>query len=418
MKKIFFLYNNYERERVIIERICAKFKLMNISVFRGGITDKDIVKQLFQVRPHIIFTFPITTYTQIDIYMMAKIFFHSKIITFTTEGLAKFQEEEVAKVFAGFYDYPAGLVDYHTYWGRYAAKYIGRELYQQHKMQNWDQIRVFGNPMYEKDYSAFPKYRFSENVRIKVLVLTGFHGSLYTEQDLLKAQDVVNVKVKSKKEILSDKTFKKYREMTLEEKKYSEKYMQHIIDAADNNPEVLFAIKLHPQEILIRQRTPYKLKYLKRMEHIENIQIIDESIPIGSLLPDFQLLVHYGSTVDLEAYIYKVPTLKLELRNVKNNFMSETNRVTASTYYADIDEQDAISKYVVKLKEGKDLFRKNQITEKQLYAYMNYMNEQTYKPSEQIADFLSKPLKFHRLNLSVFEKLRWMKWGIKNYFYF
>lgn len=418
MKKVFFLYNNYERERVIIERICTKLKSKNIDVFQGGITDKNIVKQLFRVRPHIIFTFPITTYAQIDIYMMAKLFFHSKIITFTTEGLAKFREEEVAKIFAGFYDYPSGLIDYHTYWGKYAAKYIGRELYQQHKMQSRNQIRVFGNPMYEKGYSTFPKYRFSDDMRRKVLVLTGFQGSLYTEQDLIKAQDVVNVKGKSKKEILSDETFKKYKELALEEKKYREKYIQHITDAANNNPEVLFVVKLHPQEILIRQHTPYKLKYLKRLEHIENIQIIDESVPIGSLLSDFHLLVHYGSTVDLEAYIYRVPTLKLELRNVKNNFMSETNRVTASTYYADIDEQDAISKYVSKLKEGKDLFQQNQVTERQLYAYMNYMDEQTYKPSEQIADFLSKPLRFHRLDMSMSEKFKWMKYGIKNYFYF
>ena len=207
---------------------------------------------------------------------------------------------------------------------------------------------------------------------------------------------------------MQDETFIKYKELAASEKVYAEKYTRHIVEEANRNPEVLFVVKLHPKEISIKGYAPDKLKYLKKLENIENIQIIEESVPIGSLLPYFQLLIHYGSTVDLEAYIYKVPTVKIELRDIKNCFIAEANRTTASTYYVDIDEENAISEFIDKVRAGEELFRQNKLTEKQLYYYMNYKAEENYTPSEQIADFLSGSLQFNKLNLTVYERLKYL----------
>lgn len=417
MRRIFFLYNNYEREHANIELISRQLKSRNVQIFQGGMADQDIVKQLFLARPHVIFTFPVATYHQIYIYTMVKAIFHSIIITFTTEGVGQFHLDEVSKLFAGVYSFPAELVDYHIFWGKYMAKYVGRELYRQQKIIRRDQIKVFGNPMYEKVYTKPIQLRGIDDRRIKVLILTGFHTSVYTEQDFINAQDVVNVKGKNTEEIMNDETFIKYKELAASERTYAEKYTRHIVEVAKRNPDVMFVIKLHPKEISIKKYAPYKLKYLKKLENIKNVQIIEESIPIGSLLPYFQLLVHYGSTVDLEAYIYRVPTVKLELRNIMNNFSAEANRITASTYYVDIDEENAISKFVDKLKMGDELFRLNRLTEKQLYGYMNYRDDESYKPSVQIANFLSGPLQLNKLNLSIYEKLKytylWMKRTLK-----
>lgn len=137
--------------------------------------------------------------------------------------------------------------------------------------------------------------------------------------------------------------------------------------------------------------------------------MIEESVSLASLLPYVQLVIHYGSTADLEAYIYKVPTVKVELKNVENNFMPETYRLTASTYYVDIDEDNSISKFVVELKNGMDIFRENELTEKQLYAYMSYKDKQSYSPSTQIADFLIGTLQFHKLDLDIMEKWKCFK---------
>lgn len=410
MRRIFFLYNNYEREHVNVELISKRLESKNVQTFQGGITDCDILKKLFLARPHVIFTYPVVTYHQINIYMMLKATFHSVIITFTTEGLAQFHLDEISKLFVGFYDFPAELVDYHFFWGKYMAKYVGRELYRQHKVMKREQIKVFGNPMYEKTavYAHPFQWKDMDDRKTKVLILTGFHTSVYTEQDFINAQDVVNVKGKSEEEILQDETFIKYKELAASEKVYAEKYTRHIVEEANRNPEVLFVVKLHPKEISIKGYAPDKLKYLKKLENIENIQIIEESVPIGSLLPYFQLLIHYGSTVDLEAYIYKVPTVKIELRDIKNCFIAEANRTTASTYYVDIDEENAISEFIDKVRAGEELFRQNKLTEKQLYYYMNYKAEENYTPSEQIADFLSGSLQFNKLNLTVYERLKYL----------
>lgn len=416
VRRIFFLYNNYEREHSNIDLICKKLETKNVVTFRGGITDKNIVNQLFRIRPHIIFTFPITTQIQVELYTMAKLFFHSEIITFTTEGLIDYHDEEVVKVWAGFYRYSPTLVDYHVYWGHYAAKYIGQELHRQNKVVGKHQIKVFGNPMYEKVYSNENKIvEFQHDERIKVLILTGFHAATYSRKDYIHANDIVNTNQKSKKDILNDKILNKYCNCAEEEKIYSEKYIQHIINAANKNPDVLFAVKLHPQEILIKKNNPRKINYLYSLQGIDNIQIIEESIPIGELMPYFKLLVHYGSTVDLEAYTYKVPTLKIEIRNVNNNFLVEANRLTESTFYADIDEPDAISKFIDELKIKENLFRSNSITEKQLYGYMNYLNKESYKPSMEIAEFLCSNLKFHKLKFSICEKIKWVHYLVKKY---
>lgn len=404
MKKILFLYNNYEREHTIIELICCKLENKKVVTFREGITDKDLIKKIFRIRPNIVFTFPITTQIQIDVYRILKIFFHSVIITYTTEGLLDYHNKECVKLWSGFYNYPCTLVDYHIYWGRLAAKYIGYELYKQRKLIGKYQIKVLGNPMYEKVYKEDKRLeKIYKDSRNKILILTGFHTSLYTKQDFIYAQDVVNIMGKSKKEILYDESLTKFCEASSSEKEYCEKYIQHIIEAAAANPDILFIVKLHPQEILINKEYPNKIEYLKRLENIENIYVLNKSIPIGTLLPYCKLMVHYGSTTALEAYIYKVPTLKLELTKVKNEFMAETQRLTESTFYADIDEENAISKYVTELKTRGNLFNESIIIQRQLYDYMDYVDEKNYKPSEKIANFLCGHLKYHKMCISIGE---------------
>jgi hypothetical protein len=275
--------------------------------------------------------------------------------------------------------------------------------------------------MYEKTYEN--KYdnnleiiKLQSDPRIKVLVLTGFHMGDYVLKDVINAKDVINTNGKTKEEILNDTVLKQWLQMIDEEKLYREKYIQHIIEAANEHPDVLFVVKLHPHEILDRKNKTNKQMYLKKLENIDNIEIIEESIPIGVLLPYFKLMVHYGSTASMEAYTYHVPTLKLEIRDINNPFSVEANRTTESTYYEDINEPNAISKYVVELKQNDSLFQTSKIMEKQLYGYMNYKDGQSYQPSKWIAEFLCSDLKYHKLNMSIGEKIEFLIKFFKRYF--
>lgn len=397
-RRIVFLYNKYEREHAIIELISMELKKYDCKVCEIAIADSKCIKKVLLFNPQIIVTFPITTIMQKDIYTYIKKILRCKIVTYTTEGLFDYNNEDIIKINAGTYNYSADLIDYHVYWGKLAARKIGKELYMQKKLKSGKQIRVFGNPMYEKNkiqiYYQSNKYKeILQEWNQVVLVLTGFITSEYTIKDYINAEDIVNIRGKDRKQILNDPVLNEWIRATEYQKVYREKYIDTIIDAAKKNIDTLYVVKLHPLEIRAKRNSSTAIRYIDCLKNIKNILVIDESIPVGALLPYCNLMIHYGSTVDLEAYIYKVPTLKLELRDINNNMLSETNRLTESTYYANVDEMDVIDRYTKGVKDGRISFRINGKIEKQLEDLMNYKEGNNYNPSEKFARFLCTDLK-------------------------
>lgn len=411
MRRILFLYNNWEREHTIIERFSRELqKKKHVKVFQKKCFDVDLFPQLLKIRPHIIVTYPITTRRQIDIYMFAKICCHSIIITYTTEGLMDYHDEENIKCFAGMYDYQPELVDYHLFWGRAVARRLGYELYLQNKLLSKSQIRIIGNPMYEKDCHVSPEIcTLMHDSREKILVLTGFDASLYSKKSILNLQDVVDTLGKSREEIFRDKMLIEYFDMIEQERVYCDKYISHIVNAARKHQEILFIVKLHPHEIASVKVRHMKLNYLDPLRGLENVKLIETSIPVSELLSVSRLMMHYGSTVDMESYIYRVPTLKLEQRGVINKHMIERcRRLTASTYYENIDDSGILDKYAEKIENGEELFQQNNEIEKQLYEYMNYVLGKPYHPSRRMAEFLCSDLIFHKPDVELVQRVRFI----------
>ena len=235
-----------------------------------------------------------------------------------------------------------------------------------------------------------------------ILILTGFSLAEYTLKDLINAQDVVKINGRTKKQILDDPVLKETLEAVENEKIYCKKYIDTILDAASKNEDTLFIIKLHPIEIQLKKNKK-EPRYLERLKNIKNIVIIEDTWPIGALLHHCSLMVHYGSTVDLEAYIYEVPTLKLENNIPYNELLCSTIRLTSSTYYGNIDDNQILDKYVKGIKKGTVKFKKNSQTEKQLETIMNYKIGCEYNPSERIAKFLCSNLHKNKLHLSLSE---------------
>ena len=145
--------------------------------------------------------------------------------------------------------------------------------------------------------------------------------------------------------------------------------------------------------------------------------VVKESIPIGVLLSQVDFMVHYGSTVDLEAYIYGVPTLKLEWEAENKMFFVEGIRLTESTYYEDVRDKTAIDKYIRLLKKSVSLFRENKNVEKQLYECMNYKLNQEYYPSREFAIFLNSINKKNKLRLRKKEYINFFQWIGKQIFF-
>lgn len=404
-----FLYNNLERERVNIEFVKEELELLGNKVHMMHLASGDILRKLLKIRPDIIVTFPITTQNQIYIYTFAKIICGSIIVTFTTEGLIDFENQENLALSAGIYDYSDKLIDYHTFWGGLVAEKLGAVLQKQNKISDGERIRVFGNPMYEKEriLEYYGKneliQKLSGNSQKKILVLTGFHASCYEKDEIINAQDIIDINDRDEEEI------RRVLDSFKNQKIYSEKYINCVVYAAEKNPDILFLVKLHPQEILMN-KGQHKLPYLKQLENVNNIMLIKESIPIGVLLSQVDLMVHYGSTVDLEAYIYGIPTLKLEYEAENKILLVEGVRLTESTYYEDVRNITSIDKYVQQLKGRDSLFRNNENVEKQLYECMNYRMNQKYCPSKEFAIFLNSINKRERLRLGKKEYVDFYYW--------
>lgn len=418
MKKILFLYNNYEREHTNIELISQELKKYGNLVKTIGFCDKDVLQKILKINPNIVITFPITTYDQIYMYKLVKKICRCVIVTYTTEGLFDLNNIENIRAYAGYYDYSDKLVDYHMFWGATYAKKLGKELYNQKKLHSAKQIKVFGNPMYEID--KFEEKGTNEVINKiendpnrKVLILTGFHSSEYTIQNFIDAQDIINTKGKTKEEVLKSKELNKWVDVSKYEKIYCEKYINIVLEAAQKNKDITFYVKLHPCEILARQTDKSRIKYINVLNQVNNIVLINQSIPLGSILKYFTLMVHYGSTVDLEAYLYKVPTLKIEMRDYHNDFLCESIKLTESTYYEDINNSNALDFYIKKIRDKEILFKENKKLENQLYDFMNYKCGQPYEPSKEMARFLNSRLRRNDIKLSIAEWIDLLNWAKK-----
>lgn len=421
-RKLLFLYNNWDREHVIIEIFAKKInKNLDIKCYKVGMLDADLIKKIMQVRPNIVITFPIASYRQIVVYEFIKKMYNSIIMAYTTEGYLDLQNDEQVKMHCGVFDYSSSLIDYHLFWGTKVSEVLGTKLLGQNKVKRKEQIVVIGNPLYEKreitklyshnDYVQIMK-RESKKYRKSVLIATGFHGGSYELKDIVSVGDIVDVKGKSKREVLNDPMVKKYQDAAEKEKIYRKEYISKVIESAKKYPEVLFIVKYHPQEIMrIRIGQPNWVRYLNTLKGYKNIVIVDQNIPIGAILPCCDFLVHYGSTVDMEAYIYKIPTLKFKMES-DNDFLVQSSDKFSATYIENIFG-GTLNLYIDMLLEGKNLFKENVEKEKDLNDYMGYKMDQEYTPSQNLVDFLSSDLKCNKIFLNAKDYIEIMKFIIR-----
>lgn len=410
MKRLLFLYNNWDREHVIIEIFARKIKQnLDIKCYKVGMLDADLIKKIMQVRPNLVITFPVGSYRQIVVYEFIKKMYSSIIMTYTVEGYLDLQNDEQVKMFCGVFDYSSSLIDYNLFWGSKVSEVLGSKLLEQNKVKSKEQIVVIGNPLYEKHEIAklYSKNQYVQTMKRErkkyqkaILIATGFHGGSYELKDLVSVGDVVDIKGKSKQEILHDPMIKKYYDAAEKEKIYRKEYISKIIESAEKYPEVLFIVKYHPQEIMrIRIGQPNWVRYLNILRGHKNIVIVDRNIPIGAILPCCDFLVHYGSTVDMEAYIYKIPTLKFKMES-DNDFMVQSSDKFSATYIENIFG-GSLDPYIDMLLEDKNLFKENTEKEKDLNDYMNYKTNQEYTPSQNLVDFLSSNLEYSKIDLDL-----------------
>lgn len=312
-------------------------------------------------KPNVIVTFPIRDEQTAVRMAMIKHTICCKLITLETEGLMDFENESILKIRIGQNKYPPNLVDCYFVWGPRPMKLYYNRLVETNKISNKDRMKYCGYVLYDKDIvqqqeniRARGNYycKLTEQYERSILFATGFIAAAIDYNELIETSALI----KDDNGKVDEKQYQDFLCKHENNKKFRDCYIDTICKYAKKYPEHLVLVKPHPIE-LEDQLVNIDI-YRKSFEIYHNIIFIENDEAMGALLPNVDMLVHYGSTTGLESYIYSKPSLGVYYKTVDEGNIS----LYPSTYLVEISNQDDIMEIL-----QKGVFQKNESTEKFLF---------------------------------------------------
>jgi hypothetical protein len=314
-ERILLVLNHAIRERTHFEAIRRQILELAPSVKVEILEYRDVMflQKAIDFRPQVIMTFPFTAVTIADRFYPIKFLTNCRIITYRAEGgLLDYSGVIVENTFFVGYDrYGPTLVDRELFWGRKMAAYAVPLLLKQDKLSSPDRIGVVGYPEYESYFGSLndgsPDLPSEIAKRIScyskeriIFLVTGFHGSLYTKEDIINAKDWYDP--------LAPDADEKLRWALTEVEnigRFKQYWIEKTLESAKSNPEVLHILKCHPLESLIQEKKkhdPYT-----SLNGYPNILYV-QNVPVRPLLQRCGLFLHYGSTTLAESILLKIPS--------------------------------------------------------------------------------------------------------------
>ena len=395
-KRILLQYHILSREYVIIENIRKELEKLGHIV---GFADFMDVEACLEFEPDIIITHPIRTDTDVKCLSLMKVATNAMIIPMVVEGYYNWDNYSEVLMYVGMAKCSDKLIDYYFEWGKKTALAEGECLRNLGKITSLDKVKVFGYIPYEKD-KMFNYYGDQKTLREYTewksayddifLCLTGFHDAdlsienIYIEQNFTAEEGT--------EEYLKEVNF--YEKYFSYIKKYREKYFNVIAAIAEKYPDKGIVVKLHPVEI---QRFKEREKfYEEKISCYPNVYILKEAFPNSVVLKDSKLMIHYGSTSVLEAYIHEVPSVLLtdETGDIIRPVAGDM-RFFSGTWYMDINNPD----YIVNNIESVGFIKDDKV-ESILKEGFSWEKNKNYSPSKDIALFLDGKLEGSKLDLS------------------
>lgn len=402
LMKILLLFNKKEREEnialLIKDAVIAKDSTSEVEIIYWDEQSNNIA-DIVEYCPDVVVTFPLTIPDLIEEISVIKTICNSVICTFTTEGFAAPKDIECT---VGYYNYSPDMVDYYLFFGSKYANIYCDCLRKKGIIKATDCAVVVGYPMWEwKKLFALAKYETinEELLREKqkysrvVLILSGFAEANKNAKQIKVCNDSYDANAADQEEQIQ-KVLKNVRCI----QDYRNNYYCLIKKLAQRMPNVKFVLKLHPVEIeCYLNGEGYDFS---EFDKYKNIEIIKKNIPTCFYLRHSDLLLHYGSTVSVEAYLMNVPSVCVE-GMYGYVFESDVN-VKA----CEIDRIQGIVEKGLSVCPNEE---KNQFC----YDFFNYSKEQKYNPSECIADFIlttglnnNKKRKFCYVDNGYYKKLQ------------
>ena len=394
-KRILLQYHILSREYIIIESIRSELEKMGHIV---GFADFMDVEACLEFEPDIIVTHPIRTDTDVKCLSLMKVATNAIIIPMVAEGYYNWDNNIEVCMFVGLAKCSDKLIDYFFEWGSKVANVEGKRMYDLGKISSLDKVKVFGYIPYEKDITS--KYYVNEKCLTEYsnwktaykdifLCLTGFDSADLSIEDIYIEQSFSTDEGTEE----HNKEVEFYEKFFPYIRKYREKYFDVIVALAEKFPDKGIVVKLHPVEIQrIKEREGL---FEDKFSKYSNIYIMKEAFPNALVLKDSKLMIHYGSTSALEAYIHEVPSVLLtdETWDVIRPVAGD-RRFFVGTWYMDINDVNHILDNINDIKYIQD-----EKVEKILYSGFNWEKGKKYTPSKDIALFLDGQLEYSKLEL-------------------
>lgn len=302
--RILLVLNKPNRERPIMQAIQGQIQRLqpDAQVEILGV-EGPFYETVFQFGPDTILTFPFTSVGFAKLYYNFKRKLGCRIVCFRAEGILDIRGDEKNIEWTVGYDrYGKYLVDYELFWGPEMAAVIGERLLSLGKISSSTRVIPVGYPRLEKYFqterrgqSSLPDriaLKLSQYPRDRVLLfLTGFHLANYSAQNLLDAKDLD-----------AENRMDELLEAVQRSKRYRAEWMSAVRQCCDKFADALIILKKHPNE----RREDYAPMEADR---IDNLVYAYEDFDLDQLVEHVGLMIHYGSTSVVDAYLCRVPTV-------------------------------------------------------------------------------------------------------------
>lgn len=327
-------------------------------------------------KPDAVLTFTLRDEYSVSWITALKLYSGAKILAYENEGVMNFDDIEVINKRIGNTPRSLNLVDEYFYWGIKPATISSKVLLEKKYIKSKEQVLYCGYLNYEmtsddvKDVLSIQERTALEHIthaakdKNVYLVLTAFAMCEYPDSLFI-----------ADGEILSDNRDEvhAYAESVRSNlKQYRTKYIKYVKRLAEDANNAFIIIKPHPSEY---EEEKYIEYYKKEFQDYDNVVIVEKALLVTSLLSISKAVVHYGSTVAIEAYLRGIPTILVYDKNHKGN--SEVMQSTIAS-----SEEDTMEK-IDNIKYSRN--EKNDLLLEELF---NFKKGIKYDPSSIIIQHL------------------------------
>ncbi len=344
-------------------------------------------KEIIDFAPDVIVSHPVRTEYATAMFTIQKLLTQAAFVPMVVEGYVDVNNKRVREAYIDRTPCPIDLIDAMIYWGEILKQVDGGYLIEFKKIRNIDQVHVFGYPLYDKKYIKIINNQSQSVKRIQkwmrqykkcVSVASAFSLTVMSDEEYMLEGHISSDEKTNLKKIYE--TLSLFHEKKRFYEEYSNAYIKLVCVLAKKNPDIGFVYKLHPVEIDTEKEK--ELPYLNLLKHLPNVLVIHEAVPFSAILQESYLLLHYGSTLAMEAYIYQIPSVRLKL-NGKGLGGDNERFDDDSTYNAECSDVSAVQGYI-----NKANFSINKDVDQKLLDFFNWTRGEEYKPVEGMADFL------------------------------